>query len=186
MVANQKVDELLKTKGPIPGVTWQERGPNNVGGRSRALMFDPNDPTFIKRYGQPVFPEVFGLPMILRPIHLCGTMWMVFGTILLFAALHYNPANTLEFYVGTGEGWFNADAQRGGGIWKTSDGGANLVVSLPGTDPGAYNSGSHFQYVNKIVDQKQRIHFHCNQRLLLQTLVVLCVQPMEDATGQGY
>src|SRR5687768_4873509 len=25
--------------------TWQERGPNNVGGRTRALMIDPNDPT---------------------------------------------------------------------------------------------------------------------------------------------
>ncbi|MBO6515849.1 MAG: hypothetical protein JJ975_04785 [Bacteroidia bacterium] len=26
-------------------VTWQERGPLNVGGRTRTLMFDPNDPT---------------------------------------------------------------------------------------------------------------------------------------------
>jgi len=27
----------------ISGVTWQERGPDNLGGRTRALMFDPTD-----------------------------------------------------------------------------------------------------------------------------------------------
>ena len=27
----------------IEGVTWRERGPNNVGGRTRAIMIDPND-----------------------------------------------------------------------------------------------------------------------------------------------
>ena len=27
-------------------VTWEEHGPNNVGGRTRAIMFDPNDPTY--------------------------------------------------------------------------------------------------------------------------------------------
>jgi hypothetical protein len=26
-------------------LAWQERGPNNVGGRTRALLVDPNDPT---------------------------------------------------------------------------------------------------------------------------------------------
>ena len=30
----KKADELLQ---------WEERGPNNVGGRTRAIMFDPND-----------------------------------------------------------------------------------------------------------------------------------------------
>ena len=32
-------------KAAIGGVNWTERGPNNVGGRTRALMFDPNDGT---------------------------------------------------------------------------------------------------------------------------------------------
>jgi hypothetical protein len=27
----------------IAGVTWDERGPNNVGGRTRAILVDPND-----------------------------------------------------------------------------------------------------------------------------------------------
>ncbi len=39
------------SKHPIPGTPgsiatpWVERGPDNVGGRTRAIMFDPNDPT---------------------------------------------------------------------------------------------------------------------------------------------
>ena len=36
--------------GRVPGDgtdnNWVERGPDNVGGRVRAIMFDPNDPTF--------------------------------------------------------------------------------------------------------------------------------------------
>ncbi|HYE54441.1 MAG TPA: hypothetical protein VD996_06340, partial [Chitinophagaceae bacterium] len=34
--------------GPVPGIGWTERGPDSVGGRSRALMFDRNDLTFRK------------------------------------------------------------------------------------------------------------------------------------------
>ena len=149
MVANKAVDEMLKTKGPIPGVSWQERGPNNVGGRSRALMFDPNDATFKKVWSAGVSGGLWYTNDITAnpPLwnHVDG-----FWNNIIVSCIAYNPANTLEFYVGTGEGWFNADAQRGGGIWKTSDGGSTWY-HLTNTDPGAYNSGSHFQYVNKIV-----------------------------------
>jgi photosystem II stability/assembly factor-like uncharacterized protein len=45
-----------------------------------------------------------------------------------FAALSvtqvvYDPSNTQTFYFCTGEGWFNADAVRGAGLWKSTDGG---------------------------------------------------------------
>ena len=36
-------DKTIKTA--IVGLNWYERGPNNIGGRTRALMFDPNDAT---------------------------------------------------------------------------------------------------------------------------------------------
>jgi hypothetical protein len=48
------------------------------------------------------------------------------------------------------KGFSNGGAQRGGGIWKSSNGGTTWAL-LANTAPGAYNSGSHFQYVNKIV-----------------------------------
>ena len=31
-------------------IAWEERGPKNIGGRTRAIMIDPNDPD--KNYGQ--------------------------------------------------------------------------------------------------------------------------------------
>jgi len=149
LVANKEVENLLKSKGAIPGVSWQERGPNNVGGRTRALMFDPNDGTNKKVWAG----GVSGGLWYTNDITADPPVWNHvddFWNNLIISCISYNPANTQEFYVGTGEGWFNGDAQRGGGIWKTSDGGATWY-HLANTDPGAFNSGSHFQYVNKIV-----------------------------------
>ena len=37
----------------------------------------------------------------------------------------YDPQNTQTFYFCTGEGWYNADASVGTGVWKSTDGGAN-------------------------------------------------------------
>lgn len=43
--ANEEMALRLLEKSAISGIDWQERGPDNVGGRTRALVFDPNDPT---------------------------------------------------------------------------------------------------------------------------------------------
>ncbi|MFZ4546025.1 MAG: GEVED domain-containing protein [Bacteroidales bacterium] len=149
LLANKEVESLLKNKSAISGITWQERGPNNVGGRTRALMFDPNDPTYKKVWAG----GVAGGLWFTNDITATPPVWNHvndFWDNLIVSSIAYNPANTQEFYVGTGEGWYNSDAQRGGGIWKTSDGGVNWT-NLAATSPGAYNSSSHFQYVNKIV-----------------------------------
>ena len=37
--------------------------------------------------------------------------------------INVDPSNTQIMYFGTGEGWFNADAIRGAGVWKSIDGG---------------------------------------------------------------
>ena len=34
-----------RVMAPIPNMTWQERGPNNVGGRTRSILVDKNDLT---------------------------------------------------------------------------------------------------------------------------------------------
>ncbi len=39
--------------------------------------------------------------------------------------LVYDPNNTQTFYFCTGEGWNNADAARGAGIWRSTDGGVS-------------------------------------------------------------
>jgi hypothetical protein len=35
----------FRTPGDLANNPWIERGPTNVGGRTRAVIFDPNDPT---------------------------------------------------------------------------------------------------------------------------------------------
>lgn len=48
-----------------------------------------------------------------------------FFASLAITKITFNPQNPQEMYFCTGEGWFNADASRGYGVWKSVDGGAN-------------------------------------------------------------
>ncbi len=43
-LATKELEERLntKSKASIPGIVWRERGPNNVSGRTRTVLFDPN------------------------------------------------------------------------------------------------------------------------------------------------
>ncbi len=147
--ANKQVAQILKTKGAIPGVEWQERGPNNVGGRTRALMFDPNDVNNKKVWAG----GVGGGLWYTNDITVDPPTWNHvdgFWDNIAVTCMAYDPSNTDVMYVGTGEGFYNADAQMGGGIWKSIDGGVawNLLVS---TEPGGNVTSSDFHYVNKIV-----------------------------------
>lgn len=49
----------------------------------------------------------------------------------------YDPNNTSVFYFCTGEGWFNADAVKGAGVFKSSDGGETWV-QLEATNNATY------------------------------------------------
>ena len=65
------------------------------------------------------------------------------------AALAMNPSNPQVLYAGTGEGFFNGDAIRGAGVYKSVDGGTSwspLAVTAPG---GAL--ATSFQYVTQII-----------------------------------
>ena len=150
MRANKQVERLFQGRAPISGISWQERGPNNVGGRTRALMFDPNDVNHKKVWAGGVSGGLwFTTDITATPV--TWTHVDDFWDNITVSSIAYNPANTQEFYVGTGEGWFNVDAQQGGGIWKSSDGGSSWS-GLASTEPGAtYPSSSDFVYVNKIV-----------------------------------
>lgn len=104
-------------------MSWTERGPNDVGGRTRAIMFDPNDVTTRKVWAGGVSGGLWYTNDITDP----GESWNSvddFWSNLAVTAMAYDPTNTSVFYVGTGEGFFNADAVLGGGVFKSTDGGA--------------------------------------------------------------
>ena len=109
-----------RTPGDAADNAWVERGPNNVGGRTRAVMFDPNDST-----SETVFAGgVSGGLWKNTNISNTASVWsrVDIPDNLAVSAITYDPNNTSIFYVGTGESYVNGDVN-GDGVWKSSNGG---------------------------------------------------------------
>lgn len=132
---------LLEREGPIPNVNWEERGPNNVSGRTRSILIDAADPS-----GNTVFSGGVGGGMWKTTNG--GNTWTVINDFFKNIAIGdiiQDPAASNVIYFGTGEGYGNIDAIRGLGIWKSTDGG-NTFTQLPFTD-----NNSNFFLVNSMV-----------------------------------
>lgn len=116
---------------------WEERGPTNVGGRTRTLMWDPNDPDTLKVWAGGVSGGLWYTEDISDP----NEPWVGvddFWANLAVTAMTYDPTAPQVFYVGTGEGWFNIDAVEGAGIFKSVDGGLSWEL-LPSTTNSTFN-----------------------------------------------
>lgn len=124
-------------------MAWEERGPSNVGGRTRAILIDANDVT-----GNTVWAGGAGGGLWKSTaIRSANAGWSPVNDLfenIAISAIAQDPNNPDNIYFGTGEGWFNADAIRGLGIWKSTDGGITWNA-LPST------AGSGFNYIQKIV-----------------------------------
>lgn len=97
---------------------WVNRGPQNIGGRTRALLIDPTNPQHMwaASVGGGLWKSVNG-----------GRTWAAvddFLPRLSVSSLAMDPGNSSILYAGTGEGFFNGDALDGAGILKSVDGGA--------------------------------------------------------------
>jgi Secretion system C-terminal sorting domain len=133
-------------------LTWIERGPNNIGGRTRTLLFDKNDATQKKVWAGSVGGGIWftnditaAAPIWSRPTNADQLNNLVITT------LAQHPTNPLIMYFGTGEGWYNFDGVQGGGIWKTADGGVTWM-QLQNTIPGSgKNTAPHTHFIQKIV-----------------------------------
>ncbi|OGU72939.1 MAG: hypothetical protein A2V93_05420 [Ignavibacteria bacterium RBG_16_34_14] len=119
-------------------LNWTQLGPGNIGGRIRSIAVHPTDPNtvYIGSVGGGVWKTVDG-----------GLSWTALKDDmenLAVCALAIDPTNPNIIYAGTGEGFFNGDALRGEGIFKTTDAGAtwNRLSST---------NNSEFYYVNKLV-----------------------------------
>lgn len=121
----------------LTALTWTALGPGNVGGRTRAFKFVPGSATTI--YAGGVAGGVWKTTNT-------GTTWTAMGDLmanLAVTAIAIDPTNTQIIYAGTGEGYFNGDAVRGAGIFKSTDGGANW------SQLGATN-GSNYNFINDL------------------------------------
>jgi hypothetical protein len=114
----------LSSTNTISSIGWTERGPNNVGGRTRALLFDLNDQAngYKKVFAGGVGGGLWYTTDITAPSAIWHKINDFFESIAV-SCIAQNPVNPQEIYAGTGEGWFNGDAIQGLGVWKSSDGG---------------------------------------------------------------
>jgi hypothetical protein len=128
--------------------TWSPLGPNNQGGRIRQLLIDPTNPStmYTAAVGGGVWKTTDA-----------GATWNQLTDLLLpnvaVAALAMEPGNPQVLYAGTGEGFYNVDAIRGAGVFKSTDGGATWSA-LAATTPAAGSLGD-FSYVTQISTQIQ-------------------------------
>lgn len=130
-------------------ITWQERGPNNVAGRTRALFIDSRDGTGNTIFSASVSGGIWRATNFKSNNPTWTPLAENMGSIAV-CALAQDPSNPNTMYAGTGEGWFNFDAVRGNGIWKTTDGGTNWL-KLASTDSTANNSSHNFDFIQDIV-----------------------------------
>lgn len=118
---------------------WEELGPGNIGGRTRALIIHPTEHDTMYTAG--VAGGVWKTTD-------AGKSWQPLSdlaTNLAVTTLTFAPNDPNTIYAGTGEGFFNADALRGDGIFKSTDGGVSW------TQLEATAGNELFHYTNKIV-----------------------------------
>lgn len=129
----------------INNLNWQERGPNNIGGRTRAIMIDKRDPS-----GNTVFAaSVSGGIFKTTNFSSSSANWTVVDdqmANLAVTVMIQDKTNFNVMYAGTGEGWFSIDAVKGAGIFKSIDGGVTWT-QLASTVVG----GAVFEFVQDLV-----------------------------------
>jgi len=117
---------------------------SNMGGRVRAIMWDPNDPLQRKIWAGAVTGGLWYKQSVID-----NEPWLPvndFWPGLAISCMTYDPNNTQSFYVGTGEAQtaliiYRESSGIGFGIMHSPDGGINWDI-MPGTED--------FEYINDI------------------------------------
>ncbi len=141
------LDELAKIRsgkygiGKTQLVSWNEAGPDNVGGRTRAILIDPT--TSSTMYAAAVGGGVWKSTD-------AGANWSTTTDALgniAFTTLAMAPGGSTTartIYGGTGEGYFNIDAIAGAGLYKSFNSGGSWTQIQPTSVFGGN------RYINKV------------------------------------
>ncbi len=118
--------EQASSRSTMAVMEWETDG-SNMGGRTRAIMFDPNDSENKKVWAGGVtgglwyVDDITNLNAIWVPV---GDFW----SNLAISCITYDPNNTETFYLGTGEAQtariiYRESSGVGAGIFKSTDAG---------------------------------------------------------------
>ncbi len=135
--------ERDRARAAISDMNWTERGPNNFGGRTRTIMIDPNDSTRRTVWAAGVAGGLWKTNNITAAAPAWQPQDDFFGNLAITCLVH-DPVNPQLMYFGTGEGYFNSDAMRGLGIWKSTDGGVSW-------NPLSSTQNSDFHYCYRLL-----------------------------------
>ena len=150
----------------IPDVNWKARGPNNIGGRTRAIMWDPQNGTFTPKRKKVWAGGVAGGLWTNNDISDAASSWikMAPGQLwdnIAISSLAYDPTNKQILYAATGErgqqgstGNLGSSGTGGGGIWKSIDGGINwnrLASTIPDYVTTEVTTGYRWREIYKVL-----------------------------------
>ncbi len=132
-----EIEKEVKALRDDPIVEWQGTEAN-MGGRTRAMMFDPNDEDLKKVWAGGVTgglwynDDIINTNINWTPI---GDFW----SNLAISCITYDPNNTQTFYVGTGEAQtariiYRESSGLGAGIFRSVDGGETWEQMSSTTD----------------------------------------------------
>jgi HYDIN/CFA65/VesB family protein len=136
MLAEQTRGSGIPDAG-ISRTSWTWLGPGNVGGRIRAIAIHPTD------------TDTMWIGSVAGGIWKttnAGASWAPvddFMANLAVTSLILDPQNSSIMYAATGEGFFNVDALRGAGIFKSTNGGTTWTQLRSTSRPAFY-------YVNRL------------------------------------
>ena len=143
LIARKAIEKRYREKTAIPNINWNERGPNNVAGRTRSVMIDSRDPS-----GNTIFAG--GVSGGIWKSTNGGSSWTIindFYNNLAVTSIVQDPTNPNIIYFGTGEFWGGSSGLRGNGIYKSTNGGISF-------SPIPFTVGNKsFDYVNRLAIQ---------------------------------
>jgi photosystem II stability/assembly factor-like uncharacterized protein len=145
---NYRFYELIKAKSNAQRLKstavlypWVQRGPGNVGGRTRSVIVDPDDPAFKTWYAAAVSGGIWKTTDE-------GKSWTNMTPDLPNLATNtmaMAPSDHNTMYVGTGEGYGGVGMVGGNGIIKSTDRGISWHIL------DATTVNDNFRFVNKIL-----------------------------------
>jgi hypothetical protein len=141
-------DRMYKTN---LGLEWEERGPNNFGGRTRAFLIDKDNPNllFAGSVSGGLFRSTNG-----------GASWVVINDNQEnLAVVSITQTTNGDIYYGTGEGMYYGTSGAGsggilgGGIFKSTDRGLTFT-RLQSTIPTPNSTGAQWASVGKLISHQ--------------------------------
>jgi len=139
---SQEMVHNNQLKSTTTDLEWIETG-SNMGGRTRAVLWDPNDPSASMVWAA----GVTGGLWFNNDIYDNSSEWQAvndFWPSLSISCIEFDPNNTMTFYAGTGEyqtarNIYRESSGVGIGIWKSTDGGDTWDI-IPSTEEFKYIS----------------------------------------------